>query len=225
MCQSASLMIVALIISFVASWELTLLGIGSFPFLIFAGIVTSSVVESTTTLPELQKASQVIQEVIGNMKTVATFGREEIFLKEYEAVLPIVRKKIQKKGLMIGFSMGLSNLFMFLIFATIFYVGAVIRNERDLGVAEMFKGMLVLTFAAFDMGAAMQLMPDVGKAGASAKTIFKYLEMKSEIDIDDEKLTYKEPIKGNFEFKNVTFKYPTRNKKVFKNFNFKSQAG
>jgi len=156
------------------------------------------------------------------MKTVVTFGREKAFIDEYEQVLPIVKKKIQRKGISLGISLGLSNFFLFLTFGLLFFVGAKLYVDEGLGLRDMFLGMFALTFVAFDIGAIQQLMPDLGKSIYSATIIFKYLEMKSAIDIDDKEGKLTTPIKGDIEFKNVSFRFPTRAKRVFKNFSFKS---
>lgn len=68
--------------------------------------------------------------MINNIKTVATFGREEAFLREYNKILPVIRKKNTKKGYKIGVAMGLSSLFLFFSFALLFFVGSIVQKER-----------------------------------------------------------------------------------------------
>ena len=87
------------------------------------------------------------------MKTVVTFGRERAFLEEYEKVLPIVKKKIQRKGFSIGLGLGLGNFFLFLTFGLLFFVGARLYVHEGLELRDMFLGMFALSFVAFDIGA------------------------------------------------------------------------
>ena len=224
--QSLSAIVTGIVLSFVASWHLALLSLAIAPLIIFAGIINASLAaENTFESKELGESAKIFTEVINNIKTVATLGREKIFLQRYAALLPAVRKAAIKRGSISGIFLGLSNFIMFGFFALVFYVGALLVTKQGLGVMDMFLGMFALAFGAFDLGASQQLMPDVGKAVASSRTLFKYLDMKSTIDPEDPNLTLTEPIKGNIEFRHVTFKYPNRDQPVFNKVSFKIPGG
>ena len=110
---------------------------------------------------------------------------------------------------------------MFLIYAFVFYIGAIFTEEIDLSFKDMYQAIFGVMFAAFGAGNAAQFAPERGAALNAASNIFKLLDEKPLIDIDDPKQTCKDELKGDIEFKNVSFKYPTREKQVFNNFNLK----
>jgi ATP-binding cassette subfamily B (MDR/TAP) protein 1 len=71
-------------------------------------------------------------------------------------------------------------------------------------------------FGASHAGSAQSFGPDMGKALAAAKRIFKIIEYPSSInamEIDNDKTKIRlniDEVKGKIEFKNVWFRYPTR---------------
>jgi ATP-binding cassette subfamily B (MDR/TAP) protein 1 len=113
---------------------------------------------------------------------------------------------------------------MFLIYAFVFYIGALFTEKYGLKFKDMYQSIFGVMFAAFGSGNAAQFAPDRGKAMNAAVNIFKILDEKPEIDPDDAKATCKEPIKGMIEFKNVMFKYPSRDRQIYKGLSFKIDA-
>ena len=84
----------------------------------------------------------------------------------------------------------------------------------------MFQAIFGVIFAAFGSGNATQFMPDIGAARNAAVFLFKIIDLKPEIDIDNPLQNVKTPIKGDIEFRNINFKYPTREKEILKNMSF-----
>jgi ATP-binding cassette, subfamily B (MDR/TAP), member 1 len=81
---------------------------------------------------------------------------------------------------------------------------------------DVFTALFAIMFGASHMGSASAFGPDMGKAMAAAKRIFKIKEYPSQIDAiqineDSEKIRLDlNKVEGRIEFKNVWFRYPTR---------------
>jgi len=163
--------------------------------MVFAStLVTSVATEGAFVSGGLKEGAKIFSESINNMKTVANLGKETYFIKKYEIILPEIRKQMIKKGSIQGFFLGLSSFIIFGFFALIPLVGAYLFVNEGIEYEKIFLGMYALSFATFDIGNAQQLMPDVGKALASAKNLFEYIDAKSEIDIEDKTLVERKQI-------------------------------
>lgn len=108
-----------------------------------------------------------------------------------------------------------------------FYFGGLIISSSEIDPVtklpsinpeDVFISMFAIMFAASQAGTAAGFGPDMGKAEAAAKKIFKIIESPSvinaiKIDEDKTKKRINDPereITGKIEFKDVWFRYPTR---------------
>ena len=139
----------------------------------------------------------------------------------------------------------------FTIFAAMFYASAVIiTNSMEKKMVKMPNGVeeemeipsvdpedvFIATFAimngAMQVGSAMAMGPDMGKAGAAAKRIFGIVETPSKInaiEIENDKSLKKvdyNTFKGEIKFEHVWFRYPTRPEDfVLRDFNIHIKQG
>jgi ATP-binding cassette subfamily B (MDR/TAP) protein 1 len=229
--QSLASFISGMVIAFTASWQLTLVSLGVAPLMMVAGQIQAKFNQgfSANTDDAFKEAGAFIGETVVNMRTVASFGKESVILKSYENKLAYPLKMGTKKGHISGAVFGLSNLAMFCTYAIVFYVGAVFNKNIGLSFRDMFISIFGVMFAAMGSGNASQFMPDVGAATAACISIFEILDLKPEIDIDNEEQTYGrkpgEMVKGEIEFKDVKFKYPSREEQILKGLSFKVKIG
>lgn len=175
-----------------------------------------------------KEANLICGDAIVNYRTVQSFGNEELVVKKYEELLKPAHDKTIRYTIATGFAFGLSQFTQYAVFACMFWsAGEIIKNniivnsengEVTLGVnpSDVFTALFAIMFGASHMGSAAAFGPDMGKAMAAAKRIFKIKEHPSSIDAVqmDEQNTKKrlnfESIKGKIEFRNVWFRYPTR---------------
>lgn len=71
-----------------------------------------------------EDATHIASDAIGNIRTVASFCAEDKVTKLYENKCEGPRKEGIKQGLVSGISFGSSLFFLFVVYATSFYVGA-----------------------------------------------------------------------------------------------------
>jgi ATP-binding cassette subfamily B (MDR/TAP) protein 1 len=159
------------------------------------------------------------------MRTVASFAREDTLAETYNRKLADPLKRAGEKGNLCGLAYGFTNFAMLGQNALLFYLGAIFIVHNGVDVKMMFQAFFGALFGAVGSTQIAAFAPDIGSAVNAASSIFKILDHKPTIDIDDPRQNVRTPIVGNIEFKNVTFKYPTRPKTIFRDFNFKINAG
>jgi ABC-type multidrug transport system fused ATPase/permease subunit len=98
---------------------------------------------------------------------------------------------------------------MYVVFALIFYFGAIFIRDYNLNIADVFTAIYSIMFAGMTAGNNSHFMPDVANAKNSAANIFEILDDEDEDQkqIKDGSRLLKTPIKGEIKLKNVDFKY------------------
>ena len=224
--QAIASLITGIIIAFVSSWQVALVSFAMVPLILFISILQKRV---TTKIrgkdDEIKESGQIVSEVVNNIKTVTCLGQEHKFSEKYEILLKTIESKMIKLGSIQGLFVGANQLCIFGYFALTFYIGALATQNLQQDGKSVFISIFAIINAVFNVSGALRYLPDLSKTNDSAELLFRFVDMESEIDIDDKALTYKEPIKGDIEFKNVGFKYPSRENEVFKGLNLKVNAG
>ena len=224
--QAVTTFVTGLIIAFVGSWQLTLVGLGISPLMIISGKLRAkfNATYAGETDECYQESVAFVSEAVNNMRTVASFGKEAKLLENYSAKLDIPLKKAVANGHKSGFVYGMGQFFQFFTNAITFLIGGLFMKDIGLGFKDMFQSVFGILFAAIGTGNALQFAPDIGAAKNAAVSIFKILDTVPKINIDNPNQVYREPIKGDIEFRNIWFKYPSREKQIFKGLNLKIKA-
>jgi len=224
--QAVSSFITGLVIALIADWRIALLGLGCSPLLTFAGMARAGISKKGMEAGDdaYQASIAFASEAVNNMRTVASFGKEDKLLKNYSDQLSEPERIAMRSAQWSGLALGGGNIITFGVYALTFYVGAIVMRDHDIGFLNMFMSIMGIMFACMSVSNALQFAPDVGSAQKAAINIFRVLDTKPAIDIDDPNQNVRTPIKGNIEFRNVWFKYPSREKQIFQNFNLKIEA-
>lgn len=64
----------------------------------------------------------------------------------------------------------------FVLYAVIFYCGALFIRDYNLSIKDMFSALFCIMFAAFSMGQASMYIPDIGTCYVAARSIFSILD-------------------------------------------------
>jgi ATP-binding cassette subfamily B (MDR/TAP) protein 1 len=171
-----------------------------------------------------------VQEAVTNIRTVASFGNEQILIGFLNERLKKPQSIIVKKSNIAGLSLGYSQLMMFAIYAIIFYVGALFHRDQDLPIKNMFTAIFAIMFASLGAGNNNQFMVDVGQAHNAAKNIFAILDAIDEVQEHESKVPKSQQIttakiSGEIEFRDVVFRYPSRERTVLNKISFKISPG
>ncbi|KAJ6710158.1 ATP-DEPENDENT PERMEASE MDL1 MITOCHONDRIAL [Salix koriyanagi] len=210
--QNIASAIAGLVIAFVACWQLAFVILVLLPLIGLNGYVQVKFMKgfSADAKKMYEEASQVANDAVGSIRTVASFCAEE-------KVMQLYRKKCEgpmatgiRQGLISGTGFGVSFFLLFSVYATCFYVGAQLVQHGKTTFADVFQVFFALTMAAIGISQSSSFAPDSSKAKAAAASIFSIIDRKSKIDPSDESGTTLDNVKGEIELRHISFKYPAR---------------
>ncbi|XP_050375437.1 ABC transporter B family member 4-like [Argentina anserina] len=210
--QNLATAAVGLVVSFVANWQLALIILVLLPLLGVSGYFQIKLMKgfSADAKKMYEDASQVANDAVGSIRTIASFCAEEKVMELYNKKCQGPIKNGIRQGLVSGIGFGLSFFLLFSVYACSFYAGARLVEAGKTQFSDVFRVFFALTMTAIGVSQSTSLAPDISKGKSSAASIFAILDGKSKIDSSDDSGTTIENVKGDIELRHVSFKYPTR---------------
>ncbi|XP_075641814.1 ABC transporter B family member 21-like [Castanea sativa] len=210
--QSIASVVAGLVIAFDASWQLAFIVLALVPLLGVNGYVQRQSMRgfSADAKAMYEDASQIANDAVGSIRTVASFCAEEKVMQLYEEKCEGPRKAGIKEGLISGIGFGTSSFLLFSVYATSFYAGAQLIKHGQTSFSAVFRVFFALTMAATAVTQSSSFSTDTQKAKTASASIFAILDSKSKIDPSDESGTTLDNVKGEIELHHVSFKYPSR---------------
>ncbi|XP_004508080.1 ABC transporter B family member 11-like [Cicer arietinum] len=210
--QNIATAIAGLVIAFQASWQLAFIVLALAPLLGLNGYVQVKFLKgfSADAKKLYEEASQVANDSVGSIRTIASFCAEEKVMEIYKEKCEGPIKKGIRRGIISGFGFGLSFFMLYAVYACCFYAGARLVEDGKSTFSDVFVVFFALSMASVGVSQSGTLLPDSTNAKSAAASIFAILDQKSKIDPSDESGITLEEIKGEIEFNHVSFKYPTR---------------
>ncbi|CAA6668878.1 unnamed protein product [Spirodela intermedia] len=205
--QNLATLLAGLIIAFVANWQLSLIILALLPLIGLNGWILILFFFFCQMMYE--EASQVANDAVGSIRTVASFSAEEKVMELYKKKCEAPLKTGIRQGLVSGIGFGLSFFLLFCTYGTIFYAGAKFVEDGKTTFPDVFKVFFALSMAGIGLSQSSGLAPDSSKAKSASASVFAILDRKSKIDPSDPTGKTSE-VKGNIEFRHVSFRYPTR---------------
>ncbi|KAF7818078.1 ABC transporter B family member 21-like [Senna tora] len=226
--ENLASVLAGLIIAYIASWQLACIILILIPLIGVNGYVQMKFMKgfSADARTMYEEASQVANDAVGSIRTVASFCAEE-------KVMELYRKKCEgptqagvRQGLISGTGFGVSFFLLFSVYATSFYAGARLVDSGKATFGDVFRVFFALTMASFAVSQSSSLAPDSGKARVAAASIFGIIDRKSMIDPSDDSGTTLDEVKGEIELRHVSFKYPCRpDIQIFRDLNLAIHSG
>ncbi|XP_021822017.1 ABC transporter B family member 4-like isoform X1 [Prunus avium] len=124
--ENSATAIAGLCIAFVANWQLALIILVLLPLLGLTGYVQVKFLKgfSADAKKMYEDASQVANDAVGSIRTIASFCAEEKVIVLYQKKCEGPIKTGIRRGLISGIGFGLSLFFLFSVYACSFYAGA-----------------------------------------------------------------------------------------------------
>ncbi|XP_062617340.1 ATP-dependent translocase ABCB1-like isoform X1 [Saccostrea cucullata] len=200
-------------IGFIYGWKLTLVILAITPLL--AGVATLMnkllSLSASKEMTAYAKAGSVAEEVLGAIRTVAAFGGQNKECARYDSHLEEAKKNGVKKGITVGWSMGLVYLVVFCAYGLGFWYGAkLIREDDDYKVSNVLIVFFSVLIGAFSLGHAAPSMQSLSVARGSAFTVYALIEQEPYIDSASDQGEKLSSVSGNLTLRNVRFRYPAR---------------
>ena len=212
-------------------WRLALISICFLPFIIGAKIYIHKARRGGRQANRKIniEAGSILSECVINTKTIFSFNFEKEAVKMYNDILKKETKTFFRDSFLQGFIVGIGVMAQYSCNATIFYSSARYIKNGSLTFSEMTLCIYIIIYTAEGISSALLGIGDYEKIANSYDSIYKTLNLKSEInpfDYANQDKVSALCIKGEIEFKNVTFAYPTKPfHTILKNISFKINPG
>ncbi|VVA33899.1 PREDICTED: ABC transporter [Prunus dulcis] len=201
-----------LFIGFTACWQLAFILLALIPLIGINGYVQAKFMKGFSADAKMmyEEASQVANDAVGSIRTVASFCAEEKVMDLYRRKCEGPTEAGKRQGLISGIGFGISFFSLFCVYATCFYAGAKLVEAGKTTFPHVFQVFYALTMAAMGISQSSSFAVDFSKAKNAAASIFAIIDRKSEIDSSDESGVKLDSVKGEIELHHVIFKYPSR---------------
>ncbi|CDY24379.1 BnaA07g03040D [Brassica napus] len=204
--------VAGIIIAFAISWELAVIILVMIPLTGINNYVQVKFMKgfSADAKTKYEEASQVANDAVGSIRTVASFCAEEKVIEMYKKRCEDSIKSGTKQGVVAGLGFGLSFFVLYSVYAACFYAGARLVKDGRTTYNGVFQVFLALTMTTIGISAASSFAPDSSKAKSAAASVFGIIDRKSKIDSRDESGMVLENVKGDIDFCHIEFAYQTR---------------
>ncbi|KAM3688214.1 hypothetical protein ACB098_10G136700 [Castanea mollissima] len=201
-----------LVIAFLASWQLAFIILALIPLIGVNGYIQIKFMKGFSADAKLmyEEASQIANDAVGSIRTVASFCAEDKMMELYRSKCGGPTKSGIRQGLITGIGFGTSFALLFLAYATSFYAGARLIHAKKATFSDVFQVFFALTMAALGISHSSNLGPDTGKAKNASGSIFAIVDRQSKIDPSNESGMTLKNLKVEIELRHVSFKYPCR---------------
>ncbi|KAK3432843.1 hypothetical protein EUGRSUZ_D00348, partial [Eucalyptus grandis] len=226
--QNVATVTAGLLIAFIANWILAFIVIAVSPLILAEGIIQAKFLQgfSADAKEKYEEASQVANDAVGSIRTVASFCAESKVMDLYEEKCDGPKEQGVRLGLVSGIGYGFSFLAIYCTNAFLFYIGAILVQHGKATFPEVFTVFYALTISAYGVSQSSALAPDTNKAKDSAASIFSILDSKPQIDSSNDEGIVLENVTGKIELEHVSFTYPTRpDVQIFKDLSLTIPAG
>ncbi|WJX22543.1 ATP-binding cassette sub- B member 9 [Trifolium repens] len=226
--QNISTITAGLVIAFTANWILAFIVLAVSPMVLMQGMVQMKFLKGFSADAKVmyEEASQVANDAVSSIRTVASFCAEPKVMDMYRKKCLGPEKQGARLGLVSGIGFGFSFFALYCTNAFTFYIGSVLVHHGKATFAEVFRVFFSLTMTAIAVSQSTTLAPDTNKAKDSAASIFEILDSKPDIDSSSSEGVTQDTVVGNIELQHVNFNYPTRpHIQIFKDLSLSIPSG
>jgi len=234
---SISQCIIGFIFAFISSWKLTLVMSCALPISVWIPNYLFITMRNGIVLARRTwgMSGGIIEELLYNIKTVASFANFEYEINKYNNIIEKVWKLDLKNSCMLGFAIGSITFFLNVcIFIGFIYGRKLIKKDYNYNKGRYYTGGDIISAifcALLGISGIGTISPNIKMIQEATTAFAEYYELyyrKPEIDLSES--IQKPPmseIKGKIEFKEVTFYYPSdpNKKKILDKINLSFESG
>ncbi len=224
--SSFSQFIASFIIGYITSWKLSLVISAMLPLLGLGGFfMANAMKQGTAEMRTYEKAGGMAEEVLYQIKTVASFANFDDEKKRYNNFLDISCKAGINQGYKTGFGIGF---IIFVIYGSyalaVGYGSRLIYNngekteDTDFGAGGVITVIFAIIFGCFSLGQAAPNIKAIYEACNASQDYFELKNRKIKHSFGKEKPDKNQSI-GHLQFKDVSFKYNTGDKIILNKIN------
>ncbi|RLM99973.1 ABC transporter B family member 11-like isoform X2 [Panicum miliaceum] len=184
MVRSTVTVLAGFIIAIVANWRLALVATVVLRLGGLQGFLQIRFLEgfSADAKAMYEEATQVANDAVSGIRTVASFCAEHKVMKTYYGKCKDPVRQGIRQGIVSGLGFGVSFFVLYSTYALCFYVGAKFMVDGKATFTEVFRVFFALLMATIGVSQTSALGSDSAKAKESASSIFALIDRKSKID-------------------------------------------
>ncbi|KAL2345535.1 hypothetical protein Fmac_006820 [Flemingia macrophylla] len=216
------------VIAFIKGWLLTVVMLSTVPLVVAGGAAMAFIIGMMATRGQSAyvKASHVVEQTIGSIRTVASFTGEKQAVSSYKQFLADAYKSGVQEGFASGIGLGIVMLIIFCGYALAVWFGAKMIMEKGYDAGAVVNVFVAVLNASMSLGQASPSMSAFAAGQAAAYKMFQTIERKPEIDAYDPNGKKVEDIHGEIHLKDVYFSYPARPEElIFNGFSLHIPSG
>jgi len=217
--------IASFIIGFFTSWKLSLVVTAMLPFLGIGGFfMANAMKQGTEEMRTYEKAGGMAEEILYNIKTVASFANFSEEKNRYNKFLIQSRNAGINQGYKTGFGIGFIIFVIYSSYALAIWYGSILVYKNGNNEKKNFKAGNVITvifaiiFGCFSLGQAAPNIKAIYEACNAAQDYFELKDRKINLSYGKEKPEKKNLI-GHLIINNLNFKYTKSDKWVLNKLN------
>ncbi|GJM94530.1 hypothetical protein PR202_ga11180 [Eleusine coracana subsp. coracana] len=194
--QNFTTLVAGLVIAFVSNWQLSLIILALIPLIGLNGWIQMKFIQGFSADAKLmyEEASQVANDAVSSIRTVASFSAEEKVMDLYKKKCEEPLRAGIRTGIISGIGFGVSFFLLFGVYAASFYAGARLVAEEKTTFPKVFMVFLALTMAAIGVSHTSTLTSDSSKAKSAVSSIFAIVDRESRINPSDDSGVSLEPL-------------------------------
>jgi ABC-type multidrug transport system fused ATPase/permease subunit len=236
--HAISQVIVGLIIAFYKSWLLTLVMLAISPTIFGCVIVLICFIRKPIigARKTYEKAGGAAEEMLYNIKTVASFSNFEFEIHRFNRMIDLVHYFDRRKALILGASIGGILFFIYItFFVAIVYARKLIGDEvwNDNSSSPFTLGDTVTVvfctlIAILSIGITAPYIKIIQESAIASSDYFTLYEREPQMDFSQSiEMPPRDQVQGRIEFKDVCFSYPSDPNKrmILKNLNLVIEPG
>ncbi|XP_047095891.1 ABC transporter B family member 11-like [Lolium rigidum] len=210
--RSTVTILAGFIIAMVSNWRLALIATVILPSGGLQGYLQIKFLEGFSSDAKVmyEEATQVANDAVSGIRTVASFCAEHKVMKAYYKKCEAPVRQGIRQGIVSGLGFGVSFFVLYCTYALCFYVGAKFVLDGKATFTEVFRVFFALLMATIGVSQTSALGSDSAKAKESASSIFALIDRKSRIDSSSDDGMVLADVAGELELCQVCFSYPSR---------------
>ncbi len=236
--QAISQIIAGLIIAFYKSWLLTLVMLAISPTIFACVILLVCLIRKPVigSRKSYERAGGAAEEMLYNIKTVASFSNYEFEIDRFNRLINIVHYFDRKKALILGTTIGAALFFIYLtFFVSTTYTRKLIgedvwnnNSDSPFTLGDIVTVVFATLVAILSVGFTAPNLKIIQESAIASSDYFTLYEREPQMDFSQSiEKPPRNQVQGRIEFKNVNFHYPSDPNKrmILKDLNLTIEPG
>ncbi|KAI3864925.1 hypothetical protein MKW92_005942 [Papaver armeniacum] len=210
--QLLSTFISSYAIAFTKGWLLSLLVLSCIPPLAITGIFMSKYISRLSLQGQAAnaEASEVVEQTVGAIRTVASFTGEEEAKQKYKGILQKTYVFMTRQAFASGVGMGIALLVLYSFDGLAMWYGSKLIIEKGFNGGNIINIIFSLIIGGMALGQAFPCLNAFAAGKTASYKMFQVIQRKPVIRISETKGIVLENIKGEVSLDGIYFSYPTR---------------